>query len=215
MNERIEKVPLIAIARHRLSTDGEGVTTLVAFHGCPLRCEFCLNPQSICTEEEGVWKYYDPRQLYDEVKKDELYFLATGGGITFGGGEPYLRSHFISAFRALCGPQWSLTLETSLNVPREWVEKLLSVVNSYIVDIKDMNELIYHNYTGQSNARVIDNLRYLAQQGKAEQITVRIPLITSYNTEEDREESISRLKEMGFSHFDLFTYRTPINTPQP
>ncbi|MEY8246680.1 hypothetical protein AAK873_13830 [Heminiphilus faecis] len=29
---------IIGIARHRLSTDGDGVTTLVAFHGCPLCC---------------------------------------------------------------------------------------------------------------------------------------------------------------------------------
>ena len=28
---------LIGIARHRMAVDGEGVTTLVAFHGCPLR----------------------------------------------------------------------------------------------------------------------------------------------------------------------------------
>ena len=31
---------IIGIARHRLSTDGDGVTTLVAFHGCPLRCRY-------------------------------------------------------------------------------------------------------------------------------------------------------------------------------
>ena len=33
---------LIGIARHRMAVDGEGVTTLVAFHGCPLRCKYCL-----------------------------------------------------------------------------------------------------------------------------------------------------------------------------
>ena len=77
---------LIGISRHRLTTDGEGVTTLVAFHGCPLRCKYCLNPQSFA--QEGVWKQYDCEQLYEEVKIDELYFLATHGGVTFGGGEP-------------------------------------------------------------------------------------------------------------------------------
>ena len=46
------KAPLIAIARHRLTVDGEGVTTLVAFHGCPLRCRYCLNRQ--CWEPEGI-----------------------------------------------------------------------------------------------------------------------------------------------------------------
>ena len=32
------EAPLIGIDRHRLATDGEGITTLVAFHECPLRC---------------------------------------------------------------------------------------------------------------------------------------------------------------------------------
>ena len=34
------------ISRHRLATDGEGVTTLVGFHGCPLCCGYFLNPHT-------------------------------------------------------------------------------------------------------------------------------------------------------------------------
>ena len=70
----MKAVPLIGIARHRLTIDGEGVTTLVAFHGCPLRCKYCLNPTSL--QPDGVWESYDCNQLYEEVRKDELYFLA-------------------------------------------------------------------------------------------------------------------------------------------
>ena len=65
----MKAAPLIGISRHRLSTDGEGVTTLVAFHGCPLRCKYCLNPQSLHSED--IWKHYDCGQLYEEVKQDE------------------------------------------------------------------------------------------------------------------------------------------------
>ncbi len=50
----MKAVPLIGIARHRLTIDGEGVTTLVAFHGCPLRCKYCLNPTSL--QPDGVWR---------------------------------------------------------------------------------------------------------------------------------------------------------------
>ena len=197
---------LIGISRHRLTTDGEGVTTLVAFHGCPLRCKYCLNPQSFA--QEGVWKQYDCEQLYEEVKIVELYFLATHGGVTFGGGEPALQSNFISEFRRLCGTGWKITIETSLNVPQENIERLLPVVDCYIVDIKDMNNDRYETYTGKSNTRVIENLRWLVIQGKAKQITVRVPHIPSYNTETDIENSIHQLKEIGLSDFDRFTYRT-------
>lgn len=201
--------PFIGIARHRLTTDGEGVTTLVAFHGCPLRCKYCLNPTSL--QPDRVWKRYDCPELYEEVKKDELYFLATGGGITFGGGEPCLQSEFINEFRLLCGPQWKITLETSLNVPKHNIEELVPVVDSYIVDIKDANNDIYKRYTGKENENVFHNLRYLIEQGKANQILVRTPIIPSYNNEEDIEHTTQLLKEMGITQFDRFTYKTSNN----
>ena len=202
----MKAVPLIGIARHRLTIDGEGVTTLVAFHGCPLRCQYCLNPASLLPD--GVWRNYDCNQLYEEIRQDELYFLASCGGITFGGGEPLLQSEFIRKFRELCGPEWRITLETSLNVPQQHVETLISIVDNYIIDIKDMKKDIYQRYTGQENERVIQNIRYLIAQGKSEQIIVRTPLIPSYNTEKDIDHSIERLKEMGITQFDRFTYKT-------
>ncbi len=41
----MNKAEIIGIKRHCLGSDGHGVTTLVAFHGCLLRCRYCLNPQ--------------------------------------------------------------------------------------------------------------------------------------------------------------------------
>lgn len=205
----MKAAPLIGISRHRLSTDGEGVTTLVAFHGCPLRCKYCLNPQSL--HSEGIWKHYDCEQLYEEVRQDELYFLATHGGITFGGGEPCLQSDFIDEFRQLCGQEWQLSVETSLNVAQENIEKLVPVVDSYIIDIKDINNAIYQKYTGKDNEKVLHNLQYLIDHGKNEQIIVRTPVIPAYNTENDVDYSIHLLKEMGITQFDRFTYKTPNN----
>ena len=208
----MKTAPLIGISRHRLTTDGEGVTTLVAFHGCPLRCKYCLNPQSL--HSEGIWKHYDCMQLYEEVRLDELYFLATHGGITFGGGEPCLQSDFIYEFRQLCGQEWQLSVESSLNVPQENIEKLLPVIDYYIIDIKDINNDIYQQYTGKENEKVLNNLHYLIEHGKNEQIIVRTPIIPVYKSESDVDNSIRLLKEMGITQFDRFTYKT-INTYQP
>ena len=208
----MKTAPLIGISRHRLTTDGEGVTTLVAFHGCPLRCKYCLNPQSL--HSEGIWKHYDCMQLYEEVRLDELYFLATHGGITFGGGEPCLQSDFIYEFRQLCGQEWQLSVESSLNVPQENIEKLLPVIDYYIIDIKDINNDIYQQYTGKENEKVLNNLHYLIEHGKNEQIIVRTRIIPVYNSESDVDNSIRLLKEMGITQFDRFTYKT-LNTYQP
>lgn len=199
------QAPIIGIVRHRLTTDGDGVTTLVAFHTCTLRCQFCLNPQSL--EKPEDYPVYTPQQLYDEVAIDNIYFLATGGGITFGGGEPCLRSDFITQFRDLCGDQWNLSIETALNVPQHHIERLLPVINRWIIDIKDMNPLIYEHYTQKNNNLTMNNLQLIAKQGLQERAMLRIPLIPGHNTADDCNRSQAALQAMGFTQFDRFTYR--------
>ncbi|EFC73103.1 radical SAM protein [Prevotella melaninogenica] len=196
--------PFIAINRHRLTTDGEGVTTLVAFHGCPLHCQYCLNLQ--CLQADGVWCRLTPGELYSEVEIDDLYFMATGGGICFGGGEPLLRSDFIKAFAEIMNPEWKLTIETSLNVPLENVKAIASLVQMWYVDIKDMNPNIYKAYGCKENKQVISNLQWLAANGYADKVIIRLPLIPEYNTDEDRQRSQQQLEEMGFTNFDKFNY---------
>lgn len=200
-----QRAKIIGIARHRLSTDGDGVTTLVAFHGCPLRCRYCLNPQSL--GDGGRFREYSPEQLYTETRIDELYFIATNGGVTFGGGEPCLRPDFIRHFRELCGESWQINLETSLNVPADNIASLLPVVNTLIIDIKDMNPEIYRNYTGRGNSIVLPNLRLIANSGRQSDCIIRIPLIPDFNTDADREISRKALEDLGFTRFDLFTYQ--------
>ena len=196
--------PLIAINRHRLTTDGEGVTTLVGFHGCPLHCEYCLNAQ--CLQADGVWCRLTPGELYSEVEIDDLYFVATGGGICFGGGEPLLRSDFIKAFAEIMNPEWKLTIETSLNVPLENVKAIASLVQMWYVDIKDMNPDIYKAYGCKENRLVVSNLQWLAANGYADKVIIRLPLIPEYNIDEDRQRSQHQLEEMGFTNFDKFNY---------
>lgn len=196
--------PFIAVNRHRLATDGEGVTTLVAFHGCPLRCRYCLNPQ--CLQVDGMWRRLTPGELYSKVEIDDLYFIATGGGICFGGGEPLLYPDFIRTFSKLMNPEWKLTVETSLNVPPENIKTIAALVQMWYIDIKDFSPTIYNAYTGKDNTQVIRNLVWLAANGYADKVILRLPLIPDYNTEEDRLLSQQRLEALGFAHFDKFTY---------
>ena len=83
-----------------------------------------------------------------------------------------------------------------------------------IIDIKDINNDIYQQYTGKENEKVLNNLHYLIEHGKNEQIIVRTPIIPVYNSESDVDNSIRLLKEMGITQFDRFTYKT-LNTYQP
>ena len=196
---------LIGLSRHRIGVDGTGVTTLVAFHGCSLNCKYCLNPQAL--SPEGAWKRFTPEELFRVVSKDDLYFRATGGGVTFGGGEPLISYKEILLFRSVClnhGKKWKFNIETSLNVPRVFVEVMTDAVDHWIVDIKDMNPEIYKAYTGMDNEQVISNLQYLIDNNA--KITARVPLIAGFNTESDVDNSILSLQRMGITDIDRFTY---------
>ncbi len=201
----MEQAPVIAIARLRMQTDGQGVTTLVCFHGCPLRCKWCINAFSFA--EDTKREILSPQMLYERVKTDELYFLATGGGVTFGGGEPLLQAPFLREFRAVCGESWHLCAETSLAVPSEMVPIAAGCIDHFYVDCKDTNPEIYRSYTGKDNALMLENLEKLLRLVGPERITVRLPLIPEFNTEEDQNASRKKLLAMGIEKFDLFPYR--------
>ncbi len=198
--------PVIAVSRLRMKIDGPGITTLVCFHGCPLRCHWCINPFSFAPETKR--NHMTAQQLYEQVKLDELYFLSTGGGVTFGGGEPLLYPTFLQDFRQVCGGEWHLCAETSLSVPWENVEQAAGCIDHFYVDCKDTDPTIYRRYTGKDNALMLENLERLLALVGPERITVRVPLIPDFNTEDDQQHSRATLEAMGIRNFDLFTYRT-------
>ncbi len=210
-----KKASIFGISRHRIGIDGKGVTTLVTFMKCPLYCKYCLN--DICHKKDrdvSKTKYHlyklTPRELYNKVKVDNLYFRATNGGITFGGGEPALYIEYIKEFRQLCGEGWKLNLETSLNYPIALLEKLQPIIDYFIIDIKDMSPTIYRNYTSMNNKYVLENLEYIAHIGRTNDTTIRVPRIPEYNNESDIEYSIRKLNSIGFAHIDKFTYINPL-----
>lgn len=198
------KAPFFAIARHRLACDGQGVTTLVGFHGCPLRCRYCLNKQ--CWKPESVRHTLTPEELTDMLMPDNLYFLATGGGVCFGGGEPMMYSDFIAHFCQICPKEWNIYLETSLQVEQSRLESIIPYVHYYYIDVKDLQPDIYHRYTGGDIAPLLRNLRLLADSQLQERVTIRLPHIPEYNSDDDRQQSRQQLEAMGFTNFDFFDY---------
>ena len=196
--------PVITFSRLRMQTDGKGVTTLVCFHNCPLRCKWCINPFSFAPDTKRT--DMTAQALFDKVKIDQLYFLATGGGVTFGGGEPLLYPTFLKEFREICGDAWHLCAETSLNVPWENVELAASCIDHFFIDCKDTNPDIYRRYTGKDNQQMLSNLQKLVSLIGTERIVVRMPLIPEFNTDADRQASKALLEGMGVTQFNFFNY---------
>ena len=195
------RFPLLGLSRLRMQTDGTGVTTLVAGAGCPLSCKWCINRRILSEKQPEL---LSPQELFARVRCDDLYFRATGGGVTFGGGDPLLHAAFLAEFRALC-PDWRLTVETSLNVAPELLSQCEKAVDEFIVDIKDWDETVYYAYTGHSGAQARENLRRLLMDCPAK-IYVRVPLIPQFNTPEQQSASAAALGALGAENIELFSY---------
>lgn len=204
--------PFFGVSRLRMGLDGRGVTTLVTFMGCQLRCKYCLNERchGKVYEDDGVTPckgilMLTPQQLYDMVKKDNIYFQATGGGVCFGGGEPLEHPEFIMEFRKLCGTRWKITVETALACHPHNIELLAPIVDLWIVDIKDMNPRTREKYTGRMGDSA-HQLCYLKQYGIVDNVTIRVPHIPGFNTDEDVKRSIEQVKILGFKDIQEFEY---------
>ena len=200
------RLPLWQISRLRMATDGHGVTALVGSYGCPLNCKYCINPES--HGKNGRYSLVTPEELLKRVKIDNLYYLATGGGIMFGGGEPLLYADFIAAFRRIAPKEWNFYAETSLCVPKKALTAAAGAIDHFYVDVKDTDAAIFERYTGvNAAASVFRNLVALLALTGPERITVRLPLIPGFNTAEDVLRSKERLTEAGVVNFDCFNYR--------
>ncbi|MBR1456159.1 MAG: radical SAM protein [Oscillospiraceae bacterium] len=195
--------PLLSLSRLRMGTDGTGVTTLIAGAGCPLHCRWCINERLL---REAPVESVSAPELIRRVAVDDLYFRATGGGVTFGGGEALLHAGFIRRFRALCPSAWHVSVETSLAVAREQLILALDAADLFIVDCKAMDGEIYRAYTGGDIALMRGNLRLLLEEAGPERVIVRVPYIPGYNTAEDQTRSAEALRAMDVTRLDLFSY---------
>ena len=78
-------------------------------------------------------------------------------------------------------------------------------VDEWIVDIKDLNKLIYEKYTGVSS-EIMQRLYYIKEIVSVDKIIVKVPNIPHFNTNEDVKQNIEILRRIGFIHIKEITY---------
>lgn len=200
---------IMSVSRLRMATDGRGVSTLVAFFDCPLRCKCCIN--NGCHKGSRVFSgipraVYKPEELMEVLKKDEIYYLMTGGGVVFGGREPLVQSAFIHEVCMLTDAAWAKRIETTLNVPWKNTELLFDDMDEWIIDIKYMNSIIYKKYTGINNEKVIQNILRLRDFVPIERLHIRVLNIPGYNTKEDVKKSVDWIKDVLGAEPEIFDY---------
>lgn len=204
----MSKIDIFAISRLKAYSDADGIFTLIGSAGCPLRCGYCLNPASWDNSRDIYSCSVD--ELYDIIKKDNLYFLSTNGGVIFGGGEPLLYHEFIKEFiQKYNDTGWTFALETSLSTNMEALKNIIDLIDLFIVDVKDMNNERYELYTRGSYEFFKNNLEYLLNNADSSKIHLRIPIIQGLHKDDEYKSSYNQLKSMGFENIEVFRYILP------
>jgi pyruvate formate lyase activating enzyme len=114
------------------------------------------------------------------VERDRDFYMASGGGVTFSGGEPTGQPKFLrAALQAMQALGLHTAVETCLHVTPEQLEPLLSHVDLLLTDIKHMNPETHRALTGVSNELILENFKRVARLNIPAR--VRIPLIGGLN----------------------------------
>ena len=143
------------------TVDGPGVRFVTFMQGCPLRCQFCHNPDT--WDPNGKCQYeFTPEQLRDEVVKYRSFIKS--GGVTVSGGEPLMQSEFVAEFFRLCHAEGLHTaLDTSGAIITDKVLKVLDNTDLVLLDIKTMDAELYPTLTGVKQNNNDEWLRKLGE----------------------------------------------------
>ena len=127
----------------------------------------------------------DVDYIIKEIEKDILFYRNSGGGVTFGGGEPTLYPDFISAVSAACHNEGiPVAIETCGFTPWRNFEKILDNIDLVMFDVKHMDPKKHEELCGHSNQRILNNLKRLSQRPDIE-VVVRVPIIPGLNDSKD------------------------------
>lgn len=170
------------------TVDGPGIRFVVFMQGCPLRCQYCHNPD---TWEVHKGTEYTPLQLTEEILKYKAYMDFSGGGVTFTGGEPMLQAEFILEVCKLLKPhKISVAIDTSGYVWNDYVKEVLECTDIVLLDIKNFDQVVYEKVTGVSLTPTLRLLDYL----KEKEITTWVRYVLVPNLT-DNIDSIRGLSE--------------------
>lgn len=147
------------------SADGPGVRFLIFLHGCPLRCQFCHNPD---TWGSNHFTLKTADELIAQALRYKNYW-GTQGGITVSGGEPLFQIDFmLELFKKAKAKGINTCIDTSggcFSREPEWFEKfseLMQYTDLLLLDLKEINPQRHKVLTGKDNANILDMARYLS-----------------------------------------------------
>lgn len=174
------------------TVDGPGIRFVVFLKGCPLRCQYCHNPDT--------WNMAGAREMTDdEIVKNVLKYRSyygDNGGMTFSGGEPLMQIEFVTeVFKKLkqysihtCVDTSGFTFDPDDEESVRKHEELIKYTDLVLLDIKHIDSNQHRLITGQGNERTLAFAKFLSDKGV--KTWIRYVLVSSLS---DDDEAIEKL----------------------
>ncbi len=146
------------------TVDGPGIRFVVFFQGCPMRCQYCHNPDS--------WDFnVNKKMTVDEIlaRYDGVKEFLKNGGLTATGGEPMAQLPFlVELFKKAKAKNIHTTLDTSgvtfdINNTKI-VDELLKYTDLVMLDIKHIDNNVHIKLTGHPNVNILNFAKYLSDK---------------------------------------------------
>lgn len=154
--------------------------------GCGACADVCLEKARKNTVES-----YTVSDIVDHLKRQLRFFYASGGGVTYSGGECTQQIEFLSALvDAVYDMGLSQAIETSAYFDLQNVKPVLDKIDLLFLDIKMMNREKHIQFTGVANDQILRNIADLGAERSG--IVVRIPTIMGVNGDDDNVRETAR-----------------------
>lgn len=195
------------------TVDGPGIRFVVFMQGCPLRCQFCHNPD---TWNVDGGTQYSPQQLFEEIIKYKSYMEFSKGGVTFTGGEPLLQAQFVLETAKLCKNEGiTVAIDTSGFVWNDTVKELLEFTDIVLLDIKNYDPFVYEKITGVELAPTLNLLNYLREKNintwiryvLVPGLSDNIEAIKSLSLHLSKYPNVSKIELLGFHKMGEYKWK--------
>lgn len=123
------------------------------------------------------------------VDSDSLFYDNSGGGVTFGGGEPTAGGQFfLDLVQTAHDEGLHVTVDTCGFCPEDRFDKTIGLADLFLFDCKHMDPEQHKKLTGQDNALILRNLE--AALSSSTEVRVRMPLMPGLN---DSDENLAAM----------------------
>ena len=178
-----------------MGEDGRVILDRSKCNACGICADWCLG-----SARDMAGKEYTVKELVKEAEKDRQFYEQSGGGITLSGGEVMVQDmdYIEQVCKLLYNKGYSVNIDTCGYAPYENFKRILPYVDTFLYDIKAMDNDVHKKFIGTDNTLILENLKKLSADGA--RINIRIPTIVGVNaTEEFMNDVVTFLKENSIS----------------